>query len=204
MFAQKESPNTITRTNPSLPRPFMGLALSKQPPTTKPQSSTMEDMREMPALAPVFEGQLYLRTENKQWQLRLFRFDGTAFTCLSTRKVKLPPGTRLDPSVVNLNELVMNRSSSASVTSPLLATPAKNSRVKADAHTAGYYQLPKWTVNVADIAAISVLKNTKKRPFLNQKSHCFCIRTHDDRCYVLKAQKEKDLERWLFILTKMW
>ncbi|KAI9284450.1 hypothetical protein BC943DRAFT_325672 [Umbelopsis sp. AD052] len=165
----------------------------------------MENMRETPALSPVFEGRLYLRSENKQWQLRLFRFDGTTLTCLSTRKLKLPPGTRLDPSVLDLNELVMNRSPSASVTSPLLATPANKSRTKPGADMAGYYQLPKWTVNVADISAISMLKNNKRKHlFMNQNSLCFCVRTYDDRCYVLKAQKEKDLERWLFILTKMW
>ncbi|KAI8580737.1 hypothetical protein K450DRAFT_235728 [Umbelopsis ramanniana AG] len=167
--------------------------------------SNMENMRETPALSPVFEGRLYLRSENKQWQLRLFRFDGTTLTCLSTRKVKLPPGTRLDPSVLDLNELVMNRSPSASVTSPLLATPANKSRTKPGADMAGYYQLPKWTVNVADISGISMLKNNKRKNlFTNQNSLCFCVRTYDDRCYVLKAQKEKDLERWLFILTKMW
>jgi hypothetical protein len=177
----------------------IALSASKKSPQT-----IMENMRETPALSPVFEGRLYLRSDNKQWQLRLFRFDGTTLTCLSTRKVKLPPGTRLDPSVLDLSELVMNRSPTASVTSPLLATPANKSRTKPGAEMARYYQLPKWTVNVADISAISLLKNNKRRnPFMNQNLS-FCIRTYDGRCYVLKAQKEKDLERWLFILTKMW
>lgn len=196
---------TITRTQPQLPRPFMGLAHPKSQSIPKSLPPTMENMRETPALSPVFEGRLYLRSENKQWKLRLFRFDGSSLTCLSTRKVKLPPGTRLDPSVVDLNELVMNRSPSASLTSPLLATPANKSRTKPGSHIAGYYQLPKWTVNIADMSAISVLKhNKRKNLFMNQNSLAFCIRTYDDQCYVLKAQNEKDLERWLFILTKMW
>ncbi|KAI8149662.1 hypothetical protein BJV82DRAFT_129352 [Fennellomyces sp. T-0311] len=74
---------------------------------------------------------------------------------------------------------------------------------------ASYYQLPKWTVDISNISAISVLKQQPKKrsPFstsTSSKPKSFCVRTFDGQCYVMKAQKHKDLERWLFVLTKMW
>lgn len=216
------------------------------------RTTPVKGTQEVPATAPIFEGHLYLQHPEKsgRWQWRLFRFDGTSFTCLSTRKIKLPPDTPVDPTP-NENTLVqslsshqlnqhhhhhhqqhnMNHSTSfhTSHTSPLLATPkdktlrlvsmtsASMPDLPALATTpsnninepmlASYYQLPKWTVDIANISAISVLKGSKKRsPFSSNssKSKCFCIRTYDGQCHVMKAQKYKDLERWLFVLTKMW
>ncbi|KAG2228250.1 hypothetical protein INT45_011042, partial [Circinella minor] len=212
---------------------------------------------EVPATAPIFEGHLYLQHPEKKsrWQWRLFRFDGTSFTCLSTRKIKLPKDTPVDSAIMrqetllasrstqqNLNNTQLNTSPSfnTSHTSPLLATPKdKTLRLISLANSmpdlqttdkqqqqqttvppnnneetvvmASYYQLPKWTVDISNISAISVLKqqSTKKRsPFSTSsngsKSKCFCVRTFDGECYIMKAQKHKDLERWLFVLTKMW
>ncbi|CDH57138.1 predicted protein [Lichtheimia corymbifera JMRC:FSU:9682] len=211
------------------------------------RTTPVKGTQEVPATAPIFEGHLYLQHPEKsgRWQWRLFRFDGTSFTCLSTRKIKLPPDTPVD-TTPNENTLVqslsshqlnqhqqhnMNHSTSfhTSHTSPLLATPkdktlrlvsmtsASMPDLPALATTpsnnvnepmlASYYQLPKWTVDIANISAISVLKGSKKRsPFSSNssKSKCFCIRTYDGQCHVMKAQKYKDLERWLFVLTKMW
>lgn len=214
------------------------------------RTTPVKGTQEVPATAPIFEGHLYLQHPEKsgRWQWRLFRFDGTSFTCLSTRKIKLPPDTPVD-ATPNENTLVqslsshqlnqhqhhqqhnMNHSTSfhTSHTSPLLATPkdktlrlvsmtsASMPDLPALASTpsnnvnepmlASYYQLPKWTVDIANISAISVLKGSKKRsPFSSNssKSKCFCIRTYDGQCHVMKAQKYKDLERWLFVLTKMW
>ncbi|KAG0181173.1 hypothetical protein DFQ29_009133 [Apophysomyces sp. BC1021] len=163
--------------------------------------------QEIPATAPVFEGYLYLRTEKKQWHWRLFRFDGSSFTCLSTRKVKLPPNTAVDVQDDDLQFSFMHVSPSyASLTSPLLATP-KESLLNQTAPLANYYQLPIFTVDVTNISAVSLLKRSKKAGGLfsssTRPSRCFCIRTFDDQCFVMKAQKQKDLERWLFVLTKM-
>lgn len=207
------------------------------------RTTPVKGTQEVPATAPIFEGHLYLQHPEKsgRWQWRLFRFDGTSFTCLSTRKIKLPPDTPVDPTPSD-NTLVqslsshqlnqhqqhnMNHSTSfhTSHTSPLLATPKdKTLRLTSasmpdlpvltttpsnvnEPMLASYYQLPKWTVDIANISAISVLKGSKKRsPFSSNssKSKCFCIRTYDGQCHVMKAQKYKDLERWLFVLTKMW
>lgn len=192
------------------------------PPTPKTRQDTDFEAQfdeELPATSPVFEGYLYLRTDKKQWQWRLFRFDGTCFTCLSTRKVKLPPNTRVDaPSKDQAFIHSLPSFTTTSLTSPLLATPMNKSRQHSTASDlsplAKYYQLPKWTVDISNISAVSVLKPSKSSGSKAMKlamlspSHklarCFCVRTFDGDCYIMKAQKQKDLERWLFVLTKMW
>ncbi|ORZ08921.1 hypothetical protein BCR42DRAFT_124824 [Absidia repens] len=201
--------------------------LSLYPPTPTPTTPKISNsdqdadltsqFEELPAAAPVFEGYLYLRTDKKQWQWRMFRFDGTCFTCLSTRKVKLPPNTHVDAPPLNDQPLMQSLPSftTTSLTSPLLATPTNKSRQKSTTSAAmplaNYYQLPKWTVDITNISAVSVLKpssssNKKKLTMLpsQKQARCFCVRTFDGNCYIMKAQKQKDLERWLFVLTKMW
>lgn len=149
-------------------------------------SSTLDrNIQEVPVTAtPIFEGYLSVKRDKKYWQWRLFRFDGSNFTCLSSRKVKLN------------NETITN--------SNLLATPKdKNNRlIQADENKIElkYYQSPEWMIDVVDISAISVLKKKKS----STPSKCFSIRTFSGQCFILKAQKQKDLERWLFVLTKMW
>ncbi|KAI9319693.1 hypothetical protein BX666DRAFT_2024772 [Dichotomocladium elegans] len=211
-----------------------------------PPQAPLKGTHEVPVNAPIFEGHLYLQHPEKsnRWQWRLFRFDGASFTCLSTRKIKLPPDTTVDTPnettvIQSLSAQHINLSASfhTSHTSPLLATPKdKTQRLvsisasgsapdllqyhqyhpqttpnrqqqQQEPFLASYYQLPKWTVEIANISAISVLKSAKKKsPFgsSSSKSKCFCVRTYDGNCYVMKAQKYKDLERWLFVLTKMW
>ncbi|KAI8377726.1 uncharacterized protein BYT42DRAFT_571375 [Radiomyces spectabilis] len=186
---------------------------------------------EVPASAPVFEGHLYLCTNKsgkKKWQWRLFRFDGTSLSCLSSRKVKLPPDTFIDMPVdptLRLTQLDQDPCSATlnlSLTSPLLATPKTNHRLSLlkrrhsdrthGPKLASYYQYPKWTVDITNISSISILKpdtpsskQINTLPLLNlTQSRCFCVRTFDGQCHVMKAPKDKDLERWLFVLTKMW
>ncbi|KAI8047221.1 uncharacterized protein B0P05DRAFT_566576 [Gilbertella persicaria] len=132
-------------------------------------------LKEIPVTStPIFEGHLYVRNDKKQWLWRLFRFDGSSFTCLSKRKVK-------------------------GSTSNLLLTSPKRLTVMDPPEQAKYYQLPEWTVDVAHMTSISVLKRKNS----NQPSKCFSIRSFDGT-FILKAHKHKDLERWLFVLTKMW
>ncbi|KAI8095881.1 hypothetical protein BDF21DRAFT_406963, partial [Thamnidium elegans] len=120
-----------------------------------PSSLNRDDdiMEEVPVTAtPIFEGHLSVKADKKQWQWRLFRFDGSNFTCLSTRKVKLQP---------NDNNLV--------VRSNLITTPKdKIKRLTVDENKIElkYYQLPEWTVDVVNISSISVFS----RPMLYFKS----------------------------------
>ncbi|KAI9361092.1 hypothetical protein BD770DRAFT_33632 [Pilaira anomala] len=148
-----------------------------------------DSMEEIPVTnTPIFEGHLSVRSEKKQWQWRLFRFDGSNFTCLSTRKVKLQAndGTAY-PNLISTPKDKNKR---------LVQTTDNKIELK-------YYQLPEWTIDVANISAISVLKRVKKNN-LTTPSKCFSIRTFQNQHFILKAQKQKDLERWLFVLTKMW
>ncbi|CAO3684794.1 unnamed protein product [Rhizopus stolonifer] len=93
----------------------------------------------------IFEGHLYIRTENKKWKWRLFRFDGTRFTCLK----------KTDYTI-------------------------------------------QFIIGVSSIASISLLRKAKRPPI------CFSIQTTTPERHVFKAANKKDLERWLFVLTKMW
>ncbi|KAI8878853.1 hypothetical protein K501DRAFT_287674 [Backusella circina FSU 941] len=141
--------------------------------------------QEIPVTTPIFEGHLYTRNEKRNWTWRLFRFDGSFFTCLSTHKLKTEPSTESIPL--------------------LLSTPKDTSkRLTTDKKTElKYYQLPEWTVDLTQVSSINVLKKVKSHNNYN-RSRCFSIRTFQGACYVLKAQKHKDLERWLFVLSKMW
>jgi hypothetical protein len=138
--------------------------------------------QEIPVTTPIFEGHLYTRNEKRSWHWRLFRFDGSFFTCLSTHKLKSKASTESIPL--------------------LLSTPKDTSKRLTDDKTElKYYQLPEWTVDLTQVSSINVLKKVKSN---NYRSRCFSIRTLQGACHVLKAQKHKDMERWLFVLSKMW
>ncbi|KAI8992449.1 hypothetical protein BDB01DRAFT_432939 [Pilobolus umbonatus] len=158
-----------------------------------PSDDTME---EIAVSAPIFEGQLYIRNEKKNWVSRLFRFDGSQLTCLSTRKMKFPPNTTADDAHYNTPP------DGISLTSPLLATPKdKIRRLTDEPSELQYYQLPEWIIDVAQMTSISLFRKAKK---LQNHTNCFSIRTTDGKYYLFKAPKHKDLERWLFVITKMW
>lgn len=132
-----------------------------------------KNTQEIPVTEHVFEGRLYIK-ENDKWIWRLFRFDGSTFICLSSKKRKLPA----PPSA-----------------------PAKNRSVRLNNNSTSSY-LSKWTVGVHQISAISILKPKDKS--ITNKLKAFTIRTHEGHCYILKAHKQDDLERWIFVLSKMW
>lgn len=150
-------------------------------------SSTLDrNLQEVPVTAtPIFEGHLSVKRDTKHWQWRLFRFDGSNFTCLSSRKVKLNNETITNSNLLATPKDKLNR---------VIQAPDQN-KIELK-----YYQSPEWLIDVVDISAISVLKKKKS----TTPSKCFSIRTFSGQCFILKAQKQKDLERWLFVLTKMW
>ncbi|KAG1467387.1 hypothetical protein G6F56_004442 [Rhizopus delemar] len=138
--------------------------------------SLLSNEQEIPITStPVFEGYLYLRNEKKQWKWRLFRFDGSSLTCLHSKKY--PP----NPSVTNPLYI-----SPKPLTDELMQPPLK------------YFQLPQWTIDVISISSISLLRKAKKPP------KYFSIQTIFGKRFVFKSSKKKDMERWLFVLTKMW
>jgi hypothetical protein len=170
----------------------------------------MNNAQEVPVSAHIFEGHLYIKdpTTNK-WLWRLFRFDGTSLACLSSKKIKLPPHTLLESYTSTVDQRHLSFPTiSTSHTSPLLATPKdKSARLinNSSCTIASYYQLPKWTIDIINISSISILKPNKafKHPFSNSSSKCFCIRTFNGDCHVMKAHTQDDLERWIFVLSKI-
>ncbi|ORZ17679.1 hypothetical protein BCR42DRAFT_412288 [Absidia repens] len=160
------------------------------------QDDILKNTEEVPVTVPVYEGQLGWYTEKQKWKWHLFRFDGLSFICLSTRKVKLPRDTPIEQ---DNNDNDNNNLQSPSPTSPLLATPKHPYTEDSNVVMASHYQLPSWSVNLLQVTSISLLALNDKP----QQRNCFCIRT-TDKCYLLKTRKHKDLERWLFILTKAW
>ncbi|KAI8093520.1 uncharacterized protein BX664DRAFT_384937 [Halteromyces radiatus] len=155
------------------------------------QDDIFKNIEEVPATVPIYEGYLYWYTDKQKWKWHLFRFDGYSFICLSTRKVKLPCNTPIEQDSED-------NSNTPSPTSPLLATP-KQPYTEENIVMASHYQLPIWSINLLQVTSISILAANEK-----QQRNCFCIRTEDKRCYFLKVRKHKDLDRWLFILTKAW
>ncbi|CAO3650721.1 unnamed protein product [Mucor fragilis] len=198
--------------------------------------SIISDTEELPIAAHIFEGHLYIKDEkSNKWLWRLFRFDGTSLTCLSSKKNKLPPHTLLDKPQHHSHSIssrpvsaLTHSVSTHSFTSPILATPKhrtdriiasstesalygdnNSSNTNSQPISASYYQLPKWTIEMTNIASISLLKpkHKKSKPFkipTSTKPKSFTIRTYDGACFVLKANKQHDLERWIFVLAKMW
>ncbi|KAI9019987.1 hypothetical protein CLU79DRAFT_720067 [Phycomyces nitens] len=161
-----------------------------------------QDTHEVPATAPVFEGHLYLLAD-KQWRWKPFRFDGTSFTCLSSRKSKSPQNLE-GHEKYNLRHLL-----SPSFNPTVPRSQQKHHSLPTPHVLPTEDQKAKFSVEISNISAITILKRSKqehglKSAFRQSKSKCFCIRTYDNQCYVMKAQKQKDFERWLFVLTKMW
>lgn len=181
--------------------------------------------KEVPATVPVYEGYLYWYSDKKKWKWRLFRFDGLSFICLSSRKVKLPRDTPIELLGDHEDDddpIRDDPKPALSPTSPLLATPEKYPHAPYTDNSlvmASHYQLPSWSVNLLQVTSISLLTTTphndkpisrfqqqqqQQHQQRQQSSNCFCIRTLDEKCFILKARKHKDLDRWLFILTKAW
>lgn len=143
-------------------------------------------IEELPVNAPVFEGYLYLKKSDDKWVWRLFRFDGLSLICLSTKKIKPP--------------------SSSAINSLLLTTQKdKSSRLLSNlCKETSCYQLPKWTLHLSDISAITILRCNQRKLFIKRKSKTFCIRSIHGQCYIMKARTLDDLEKWIFVLCKFW
>ncbi|GAA5795040.1 hypothetical protein EDC94DRAFT_654598 [Helicostylum pulchrum] len=147
-------------------------------------SAIPKNTQEIPVTEHVFEGRLYIK-ENDKWIWRLFRFDGSTFICLSTKKNKLPAPPAASAPAKNRTVRLM------------MMTNTNNNN---NSTTSNY--LSKWTIDVHQMSAISILKPKDKS--ITNKLKAFTIRTHEGHCYILKAHKQDDLERWIFVLSKMW
>ncbi|KAI8825918.1 uncharacterized protein EV422DRAFT_616946 [Fimicolochytrium jonesii] len=178
------------------------------------------------ALAPIFSGYLYKLGRNKRWQWRLLRFDGQLLTCLSNKKGKFP----MD-SVSPTAPTYISGDNGDVIPLPHSPLLADSSRDFGEPRTGNQrVHVPKWTIHISSIASISLIKQTKNgRKYANASmpevvpttspavtdpeanppkwygtTRVFVIRTMEGRNYVLRAKRNEDLERWLFVLLGMW
>ncbi|KAF9141493.1 hypothetical protein BG015_001270, partial [Linnemannia schmuckeri] len=125
---------------------------------------------------PLYSGYLMKLGSNDRWQSRLFTFDG------SGKRRRTPPIATYDPHV----------------SSPFVSAPCR---------TQPYNPNTKWFLHIASITDIRFLPSQKSyyRCFpTTDLPRALFIQTADGRSVTLKAKKNIELERWFFVLTKMW
>ncbi|KAF9359198.1 hypothetical protein BGX26_012897 [Mortierella sp. AD094] len=127
---------------------------------------------------PLYCGYLLKLGSNDRWQSRLFTFDGAVLTCVG-KKSRTPPIPTYDPHV------------SSPFVSPIRHPYTPNT---------------KWFLNLTSITNIRLLSSSRTyRCFpYNDVSRSLLIQTTDGRTLTLRAKKDLELERWYFILSKLW
>ncbi|KAF9905119.1 hypothetical protein EC991_002005 [Linnemannia zychae] len=131
---------------------------------------------------PLYSGHLLKLGSNDRWQSRLFTFDGSVLICVG-KKPKAPVIMTYDPYV------------SSPFQSPSCHPRPLNPNTK-------------WYINIASITALKLMPvtaRTHRRCFPNtDTSKELSIQTKDGRNINLRASKDLELERWYFILSKIW
>ncbi|KAF9550823.1 hypothetical protein EC957_011370 [Mortierella hygrophila] len=129
---------------------------------------------------PLYNGHLLKLGSNDRWQSRLFTFDGSVLICVG-KKPKARVIMTYDPYV------------SSPFQSPSCHPRPLNPNTK-------------WYIEIASITAIKLLPVTKIHkcfPY-SDTSKELSIQTNDGRSMTLRASKDVELERWYFVLSKVW
>ncbi|KAG0287011.1 hypothetical protein BGZ96_009008 [Linnemannia gamsii] len=129
---------------------------------------------------PLYSGHLLKLGSNDRWQSRLFTFDGSVLICVG-KKPKAPVIMTYDPYV------------SSPFQSPSCHPRPLNPNTK-------------WYIEIASITVIKLLPVTKTHrcfPY-SDTSKELSIQTNDGRSMTLRASRDVELERWYFILSKIW
>ncbi|KAG0078827.1 hypothetical protein BGZ92_001297 [Podila epicladia] len=129
---------------------------------------------------PLYSGHLLKLGSNDRWQSRLFTFDGSVLICVGKRP-RAPVIMTYDPYV------------SSPFMSPSCNPHPMNPNTK-------------WFINISSMTDIKLLPSSKSfRCFpYSDGSRALSIRTNDGRHLVLRANKDTELERWYFVLFKIW
>ncbi|KAF9324691.1 hypothetical protein BG006_000313 [Podila minutissima] len=129
---------------------------------------------------PLYSGHLLKLGSNDRWQSRLFTFDGSVLICVGKRP-RAPVIMTYDPYV------------SSPFMSPSCNPHPMNPNTK-------------WFINIASVTDIKLLPSSKSfRCFpYSDGSRALSIRTSDGRHLMLRANKDTELERWYFVLFKIW
>ncbi|KAI8980831.1 hypothetical protein BDB01DRAFT_795761 [Pilobolus umbonatus] len=167
-----------------------------------------DNIQEIPITTHVFEGYLYIKSDNNKWLWRLFRFDGNTLACLSAKKLRTEHPTTSYPGTTG-------RSHTSPISTPRnkMVQFVSASSVLDDLHHSNshYQHLLLWTLNLANISSIAILKYSKPQSLRSKllsttnydNTRCFSLRTYSGLRYIFKAQNEDDRERWLFVLSRM-
>ncbi|KAF9100199.1 hypothetical protein BGX23_004027 [Mortierella sp. AD031] len=124
---------------------------------------------------PLYSGYLLKLGSNNRWQSRLFTFDGAG------KRRRTPPIATYDPHV----------------SSPFASAPCRNQP---------YNPNTKWFLHIAAITDIRLLPSPKSYRCVpsSDLSRSLFIQTADGRTLTLRAKQNIELERWFFVLTKLW
>ncbi|KAF9433909.1 hypothetical protein BGZ76_008819 [Entomortierella beljakovae] len=156
----------------------MPVALSKPERSTKLEIPHDIDNRTSPF--PAYSGQLLKLGSNDRWQSRLFTFDGSVLVCVG-KKPKAPVIMTYDPHV----------------SSPFLSSSCNPSPLNPNT---------KWFINIASVTEIKLLSISRFHncfPF-SDTSKELSIQANDGRNITLRASKDIELDRWYFVLSKIW
>ncbi|KAJ3090015.1 hypothetical protein HK102_004913 [Quaeritorhiza haematococci] len=162
---------------------------------------------------PIFSGSLYKLGGNSRWQWRTFRFDGRLLVCLSSEKMKVTNDATdfLD----KLDGMLPLGLPLPTLSSPLLAVDDS----KTDNGKSTWVYMPKWAIHMADVEQVALLKRSRnmnqnlseqdakeaaRLEKMKSARKSFLIRTREGRNYILRAKTKEDLDRWVFVLSRMW
>ncbi|KAJ3292485.1 hypothetical protein HK104_005244 [Borealophlyctis nickersoniae] len=181
--------------------------ISPRSPNARPRSALFK--RGPDGAFPLFSGYLYKLGRNNRWQWRLFRFDGTILTCLSpsqTTYSKNSPAVIIQPPSTASALYVPTEPPMPLLSNPLLTGMGN------DKDASVHVQLPKWSVHLGSVSAIGLVQRAPRKKgeaapaagTFNGARNTFLIRTNDGQNYILRAKRKEDLDRWLFVLVRMW
>ncbi|ORX81914.1 hypothetical protein K493DRAFT_370763 [Basidiobolus meristosporus CBS 931.73] len=152
--------------------------------------------------SPVFKGTLYKLGRNRQWQEREFRTDGFLLVCLTTKKIKVNPGSVLLASYTTAEdpELLAHFYPTSPplprISHPLIATACIGGKTPDHGQYVDFYQPPKWIIPLSDVLEVTLLTRNRYK-----MKKCFVIHT-SERKYILRARTEMETNCWLYLLRR--
>ncbi|KAF9425310.1 hypothetical protein BGZ94_007664 [Podila epigama] len=130
---------------------------------------------------PLFSGHLLKLGPSGQWQARLFTFDGKTLVCASKRAKAANKDTSHYSPFITSSSTTSKRSTSMS---------------------------GKWSLDLASMTSIRLLsspyRNVRCFTPYTETPRTLSITLNDGRNLLLRAKKEIDLQRWFFVLSKIW
>ncbi|KAG9326213.1 hypothetical protein KVV02_001097 [Mortierella alpina] len=156
----------------------MRFTLSKRSQTAQKEAGSGHESGSAPTV--VYSGHLLKLGSNNRWQSRLFTFDGSVLKCIGKRS-RRPTIVTYDPHV----------------SSPFASSSERLQQLEPNT---------KWSIDLSLVVDISLSPAAKSgRYFMPiSASKQLSLQTSDGETRLLRASKDADLERWYFVLVKIW